>query len=186
VLSHADKRQRYDRDVMRTSHETSGNRATPRGSYASSGPAGGRPASGLSRRRTHFRGPPPSFYRSGGWGTQGPKRQAAQEEASSATYTGSDRHQQGTMGGGMGGMGPGQRPFGHDYDVPHFDREGHFRTHTNHERRRQSKRSEGYVPVGSETSTLSNFIFVGTIVSLGILIPSFLFEKMTRKNRHEK
>jgi hypothetical protein len=86
----------------------------------------------------------------------------------------------------MGGMGPGQRPFGFDYDVPHFDREGHFRTHTNHERRRQSKRSKGYVPVGSETSTLANFIFVGTIVSLGILIPSFLFDKMTRKNRQEK
>jgi hypothetical protein len=183
VLGHADKRQRYDRDVMRTSHESHSGRATPRGSYASSGPAGGRPASGLSRRRTHFRGPPPSFYRSGVWGAQGAKRQAAQEEASSAAYAGAQGHQQGAMGGGMG---PGQQPFGHDNDVPHFDREGHFRTHTNHERRRQRKRSEKYVPAGTESSTLANFIFVGSIISLGILIPSLVFEKMTGKNKQEK
>jgi hypothetical protein len=185
VLGHADKRQRYDRDIMRSSNEASSGRATPRGSYASSGPAGGRPASGLSRRRTHFRGPPPSFYRSGGWGNQGAKRQAAQEEASFAAYTGSDGHKQGATGGGMG---PRQQPFEHGNDVPHFDRERHFRTHTNHERRRQSRRSESYVSVGPESSTLANFIFVGTIVSLGILIPSFLFERTTRKNtsRQEK
>jgi hypothetical protein len=85
-------------------------------------------------------------------------------------------------------MGPGQQPFGHDNinDVPHFDREGHFRTHKNHERRRQSKRSENYVPAGPESSTLANFIFVGSIISLGILIPSLVFDKMTRKNKHEK
>ncbi|KAH6655673.1 hypothetical protein BKA67DRAFT_245387 [Truncatella angustata] len=31
-------------------------------------------------------------------------------------------------GFGAGGMGPGQDPFGHREDVPHFDREGHERT----------------------------------------------------------
>jgi hypothetical protein len=33
---------------------------------------------------------------------------------------------------------------------------------------------------------LANFIFVGSIISLGILIPSLVFEKMTRTNKQEK
>jgi hypothetical protein len=154
--------------------------ATPRGSYHSSGPVGGRPASGLSRRRTHFRGPPPSFYRSGGWGTQGAKRQAAQEEGLSAAYRAAEGSQHG------GGMGPGQRPFGHGNDVPHFDRDGHFRTHSNQEKRRQSRLSKGFIPTGAGSSTLADFFFVGGIISLGVLLPSWLFERMTRKNNVER
>ena len=154
--------------------------ATPRGSYHSSGPVGGRPASGLSRRRTHFRGPPPSFYRSGGWGTQGAKRQATQEEGSSAAYTATKGSQQ------EGGMGPGQRPFGHGNDVPHFDRDGHFRTHSNQEKRRQSRLSRGFVPTGAGSSTVADFFFVGGIISLGVLLPSWLFERMIRKKNVEQ
>jgi curved DNA-binding protein CbpA len=184
VLGHSEKRQRYDRDVVGTGHGSSSSRSrtTPRGSYASSGPAGGRPASGLSRRRTHFQGPPPSFYRSGGWGAHRAKRQAAQEEASSTAYASAG----GSQTGVGGGTGPGQRPFGHDNDVPHFDREGHFRTHTNQEQRRQRRMSQGYTPTGPESSTLANFIFVSSIISLGVLIPTFFFEKMTRNRKQEK
>lgn len=176
MLGHSEKRQRYDRDVMRSGHESSSSRsrATPRGSYASSGPAGGRPASGLSRRRTHFQGPPPSFYRSGGWGAHGAKRQAAHEESSSTAYASAGGSQ---TGGTRGGMGPGQRPFGYDNDVPHFDREGHFRTHTNQEQRRQRRMSQGYTPRGPENSTLANFIFVGSIISLGVFIPTLFFRE---------
>src|SRR5450432_1534364 len=66
ILGHADKRHRYDGEAIRTGQGPSYSDTAPRGSYHSSNPAGGRPASGLSRRRTQFRGPPPSFYRSGG------------------------------------------------------------------------------------------------------------------------
>ena len=179
MLRHADKRQRYDRDVMRTKYESPVTHAAPQGSYASSGPAGGRPASGLSRRRTHFRGPPPSFYRSGGWGAQGTKRQAAHDETSSAAYTGAFGHQKVSMGGRKDS---GKHPVWQDNDVPHFDRDGHFRTHTNHEQRRQSKRPQNDAPAGPESSTLANFLFVGSIISMGIFIPSLVLEKMNRKN----
>lgn len=162
---------------MGMGRESAPGHATPKGSYHSSGPAGGRPASGLSRRRTHFTGPPPSFYRSGGWGSQGAKRQAAQEEGASASYRGAEGHSRGPMGAGMG---PGQQPFGPDNDVPHFDREGHFRTHTNHERRRQSRRSREHIPLDPERSTLGNFVLLGGIISLGLFIPSFLFERLMR------
>lgn len=168
---------------MRTSHESLNNSTSLRGSYHSSGPAGGRPASGLSRRRTHFKGPPSSFYQSGGWGTHTAKRQAAAEEASSTAYSGTDRSQ---AGAGSDRMGSGQQPFWHDNDVPHFNREGHFRTHTNQEQRRQRRVSKGYVQKGPESSTLGNFIFVGSIISLGVFIPSFLFEKMAQNRKHEK
>ncbi|EXJ77687.1 hypothetical protein A1O3_09916 [Capronia epimyces CBS 606.96] len=64
VLADPEKRKRYDRDVMRThahrhphgSHSSHHHRATH---------AGHRPPSGLSRRRSAFKGPPPSFYAHG-------------------------------------------------------------------------------------------------------------------------
>ncbi|KAF7512428.1 hypothetical protein GJ744_001363 [Endocarpon pusillum] len=66
ILADPGRRKRYDRDVLRVHqqqqqqhhHQQSQSRA---GSYA-----GSRPASGLSKRRGTFRGPPPSFYAHGG------------------------------------------------------------------------------------------------------------------------
>jgi hypothetical protein len=82
-------------------------------------------------------------------------------------------------------MGLGQKPFGDANDVPHFDREGHFRTHENHRQRWARRRraiEEGYIPAGEvPRGTLANFLFVGAIISLGIFIPSFIFEKLTLK-----
>lgn len=180
MLGQPEKRLQYDRDVLRTAH--SGN-SSPRGSFYSSGPVGGRPASGLSRRRTHFKGPPPSFYRSGGWGNQGAKRQRAHSEGSSTAYMGADGAFQSST---AGGMGPGQQPFGPSSNVPHFDREGHFRTHMNNENRRRRRMSDAYIPNEPGSGVWANFLLVSTIVSVGILLPSFLFERMTRKNRSDK
>jgi len=183
VLGTPEKRLRYDRDVMRTS--PSGSHSHPaHGSYHSSNPAGGRAPSGLSRRRTHFHGPPPSFYRSGGWGTQGAKRSEAQQNSTSGASAAGEGMHHGSPGGGMG---HGQNPFGHTTEVPHFDREGHFRTHTNHERRqRQRRMSESFIPLEPGPSTLSNFLFVTGIVSLGILIPSFIFERLRRDKKDKE
>ncbi|PBP21716.1 DnaJ domain-containing protein [Diplocarpon rosae] len=165
------KRQEYDRSLelhSQKSHSNLHSQHHPHGSHYSSGPAGGRPASGLSKRRTQFRGPPPSFYRSGGWGEQSAKRRAAHDSHAETA--------------GEPGMGPGQTPWGHDEsnDVPHFDREGHHRTQEKHSRRwhRRKGMEDRQVPAGDmPRSMLANFLFVGGVLSLGILVPSLLFGK---------
>lgn len=84
-------------------------------------------------------------------------------------------------------MGPGQRPFGHENDVPHFDRERHFRTHENQQNRwQQRKRDSGWgeIPTGHEPrSTLANFLFVSAIIGLGVFIPGLIFERFASKKR---
>jgi hypothetical protein len=89
-------------------------------------------------------------------------------------------------------MGPGQSPFGQgaEDDVPHFDREGHFNTHkrnsARYQRRRERNMAEGYVPSGdAPRGTLANFLFVGGIISLGVFVPSLLFERRVRKKGKE-
>lgn len=88
------------------------------------------------------------------------------------------------------GMGPGQKGWRHDdlNDVPHWDREGHFRTQERHSRRWQRRRGnedrnfDGDVP----RSMLANFFFVGGIISLGIFVPTLIFEKLTRREKGVK
>lgn len=117
-------------------------------------------------------------------GTQGEKRQAAQDNGAPGAET--PNHGTGTAGGVGGGMGPGQRPWDHGNDVPHFDKEGHFRTHDNYDRRRKRRISEDYIPERETRGTLANFLFVGGIISLGVFVPSYLFERFTRKTKSEK
>jgi hypothetical protein len=87
-------------------------------------------------------------------------------------------------------MGTGQAPFGQglENDVPHFDREGHLNTQRRHSERWKKRREGEWVPSGeSPRSTLANFLFVGGIISLGIFVPSFVFEKMVKgKGRDER
>ncbi|KAI0134221.1 hypothetical protein BJ170DRAFT_191022 [Xylariales sp. AK1849] len=187
TLSSAEKRSRYDRDTLglhRSSHQGR------RGSYSStSSQAGGRPATGLSRRRTTFTGPPPSFYRSGGWGSHGAKRSAAQDDStggasassssSSSSAHAKDHHNDGAWatsgsgGFGAGGMGPGQDPFRHRDDVPHFDREGHERTgRRTEERRWRRMRVDGEdVRVESERGPTGMFLVIGGVLALSFLGP---------------
>ena len=160
------------------------------GSYSSSGPAGGRPASGLSRRRTQFRGPPPSFYRNGGWGEHSEKRQSAQDNASRAGEAAKEAFEAGRTRGEeprAGGMGPGQHPFGHWSDVRHWDREGHLRTHQRAESRTQRRRKDGdIIPNTLPPSMLAQFFFIGGIISLGIFVPSYIFERLTSTKNRDK
>jgi curved DNA-binding protein CbpA len=194
ILSHAEKRMHYDREFLPRTQSSSSVSTTPRGSYSNSGPAGGRPPSGLSRRRTHFKGPPPSFYRNGGWGNQHAKRQAAHDETvhNSTAQGAHDHHgetaESAAANAARGGMGPGYTAWADMNNAPHFDREGHFRTHenirSNNERRRQ--RPEHLIPDTPPSSMLANFLFVSAILSLGLFIPSYIFERMTRKGSPEK
>ena len=166
VLGHADKRAHYDRDVMRRA--PGGHNHRHRGSHhstaaAGTSPAGGRPASGLSRRRGTFTGPPPSFFRSGGWGAQGAKRRAAHEEST------------GGGGGGVGGMGPGQDPYGRREEVPHFDREAHERTQRRVDERRARRMAGRGVTIGPDTGIAAGFFLVSGAIVAAVFFPFLAF-----------
>ena len=119
----------------------------------------------MSRRRTQFKGPPPSFYRSGGWGTQGEKRKAhAQQEGEGGAAAAEE-----PRGGGMG-YGQGQAGWN---DVPHFDREGHYRTQEHQDMRRQKRMQQeaGLGEYAEGGSLLAKFVLVCGVVGCAVLIP---------------
>ena len=162
VLGVPEKREKYDRETGGSSRHASPH---PRSS-STSAPFGSRPASGLSRRRTQFRGPPPSFFRNGGWGSQGARRTSGARPAADNTASARVDSDQATHSRGTGAAEDsfGTRPFD---DVPHFDREGHFRAQ---ERREQSRK--GRIQTGAShqyrggSNLLLNFLVVGGVVSL--------------------
>ncbi|KAI9642794.1 hypothetical protein NHQ30_008527 [Ciborinia camelliae] len=179
ILGTPAKRQAYDREHHIHSHAHGTAHRHPQGSYSSSGPAGGRPATGLSRRRTQFRGPPPSFYRSGGWGEHSAKRRAAQDNGA----PGAEAPPNTGMGGGMG---TGQMPWGPEGDVPHFDKRAHTQTHDNVDRRRRRRMSQHFIPADEERSTFTNFVILSAVISLSVAIPSYIYERMTGAGRPKK
>ncbi|CVL11443.1 uncharacterized protein FPRN_07853 [Fusarium proliferatum] len=194
VLSDKTRRAAYDRDVLRLHHHPPQTHFH-HGSYHSHQP-GGRAPSGLSRRRGTFRGPPPSFYRSGGWGEQADKRRKAHEESTGGRSTstheqgGSHSRQKSPWGdpfsheSSHGGMGPGDDPFGHQNDVPHFDKAGHTRTHRREDQRRKDRRQRsamGDDDIGFEaqTTTTGHFIIISGILATAILAPLIYIQFMS-------
>ncbi|KAF2840768.1 DnaJ-domain-containing protein [Patellaria atrata CBS 101060] len=166
VLGSPEKRAVYDRELAReehSHHNHHGGAPGNRGSYFG-GHAGSRPASGLSRRRTTFRGPPPSFYQSGGYGAHSAKRESHRPNAhheSSEFHTAEEA--------ASGGFGPGQGQAGYDHDVPHWNREGHFRTqesvlerHTRMKKERDERRR--VAEEETRENLILRFIVVGGIV----------------------
>ena len=173
VLGTPQKRERYDRDIQGV--QGANWSKAPQGSHSSySTPFGSRPASGLSRRRTQFKGPPPSFYRSGGWGAQGSKRQAPAEEPGTAE-TGEPRG---------GGFGPGQGQAGFN-DVPHFDRERHHRTQEQQDERRRRRIEDESVGFTEGSSVLFQFLLITTVVTFALSIPSLLDGSRASRKKDE-
>jgi len=172
VLGSPQKRAKYDRDNQRSHGPPA---STRRGSHSSaSTPFGSRPASGLSKRRSQFKGPPPSFYTSGGWGAQGNKRQS-QAEASGSASTGGPRG---------GGFGPGQGQSGFDY-IPHFDREGHHRTQEEQDRRRRRRLEEESVAYAEGGSMALKFFVLTAVVMFAFSIPSMFDGGFDRRRRKD-
>lgn len=159
MLSHAEKRARYDRDVLRRRHNNPGKHNTPHAHQHATGPAGGRPASGLSRRRGTFKGPPPSFFRSGGWGSQSAKRKAAHEESTG-------------YGGNTGGMGPGSDPLHRTTRTPGFDSEAHEAQQRRQQERMASRR--GVETPIVDAGLLFRFVVVGGIIAAVAYIPYWM------------
>lgn len=212
ILGNAEARARYDRDVLRLHQRAhQHDHAGPRGSYSSTGPAGSRPASGLSRRRGTFRGPPPSFYRSGGWGSHGARRAAAHEEstggAGNTTGSSSSSSQSYARDGdgaqhespnwytshSAGGMGPGQDPFGKGSsgaDIPHFGRAAqaaHTRTQEWVAARRARNSDGGGSPseASSDFSQLGGFFAVLGVLGVAVGLP-YLVARVSTSGRKEK
>ncbi|MCJ1476681.1 hypothetical protein MMC13_005349 [Lambiella insularis] len=181
TLGSPSKRERYDRDVLRTSAPS----APPhrQGSHhSSSTPFGSRPASGLSKRRTRFHGPPPSFYRSGGWGAHGAKRAAEQgggagpSESASGAASGQGNPGYAFRGGATrqgGGFSPGQGPPEYTAwsDVPHFNQEGHRWTQEQQElRRRRRMDAESLDADRAAPGMLFNFLLISGVVGFASLM----------------
>ncbi|KAF5026194.1 hypothetical protein F66182_1758 [Fusarium sp. NRRL 66182] len=204
VLSDKTRRAAYDRDVLRLHHHPPQTHAH-RGSYHSHQP-GGRAPSGLSRRRGTFRGPPPSFYRSGGWGDQADKRRRAHEESTGGGGASSHQHsaphhqhqhQQSPWGdpfshesSAHGGMGPGDDPFGHQNDVPHFDRAGHTRTHRREDQRRKDRRykravGDDDIEFEAQTTITGHFFIISGILIATIMAP-LVYIQLMRFGRQKK
>lgn len=169
VLSDPHSRAAYDRDVVRLHHHP---HDRPHGSYHS---AGGRSPSGLSRRRGTFRGPPPSFYRSGGWGEQEEKRRKAHEESTGTggMGDGASSHQNANSNpwasaqshyNPYGGMGPGSDPFHHASAGSHFDKASHTRTQSREDQRRSHRARQAMgtkgVQYDEETSVVGHFLII--------------------------
>jgi len=172
VLGSAPKRERYDRDLQRSQSASSHNHH--RGSHSSSSSSfGSRPASGLSRRRSQFSGPPPSFYRSGGWGQQASKRQSQ----AGASGTGEARGE---------GYGPGQEQAGFGNDVPHFDRHGHSRTQEQQDHRRRRRLQQERVEHSEGGSTFVKFALTAAVVTFAFSVPSWFDSTTDRRRRKDK
>lgn len=133
VLGNASKRAVYDRDhgfhQVHASAAPGHSHAHPMGSHSSY--AGSRPASGLSKRRSAFHGPPPSFYEQGGYGGTGRR---------------GDGFAAGKAGPSKFSSGEGRTADPEDWEgfirrnpLNHFNAQGHFRTQAAEDRRRRDR-----------------------------------------------
>ncbi|KAJ5790495.1 uncharacterized protein N7518_007506 [Penicillium psychrosexuale] len=137
VLGNDSKRAVYDRDHgFHSAHHASPGQSHshqhPMGSHSSY--AGSRPASGLSKRRSAFHGPPPSFYEQGGYGATGRQAQGRAPAGGASEF------------GASAGAGTKQddpedwEGFIHRNPLHHFNAQSHFRTQAAEDRRRSNRR----------------------------------------------
>jgi curved DNA-binding protein CbpA len=189
TLSVPEKRAQYDAQMHqsdRRSAARAGGNAYPQGSYSSAA-FGSRPASGLNKKRSTFRGPPPSFYQAGGYGQHGAKR---------AEYAHHNPHAEGAQeapnesyGDFGGGFGPGQQKQGHG--VPHFDDRRHKETHDSVNehiwaRRRRAARTGRTREEYEKGDMLLNFVMVSSVIGLiGISAKFFNDRNEAKHHKHD-
>ncbi|KAJ4294631.1 hypothetical protein N0V90_008322 [Kalmusia sp. IMI 367209] len=185
VLSVPEKRAQYDATLQQSQSHAHWGRGGhhPHGSHSSASYAsfaGSRPASGLNKKRSTFRGPPPSFYKSGGYGRHGAKR----AEYASHQHTGDKTEQDAgpESYGGFGGFAPGQT--GQGNEVPHFDDRKHKETHDQvyeHISARRKRTRAAEIPDEVDRGgMLANFIMVSGVVAIAGMVT-----KMFSSNKEE-
>jgi hypothetical protein len=185
-----EKRAQYDSKLHQSERRGAGwgqSNGYPQGSYSSAA-FGSRPASGLNKKRSTFRGPPPSFYKSGGYGSHGAKRA---EYANHNPYAEGQESQEApsdSYGDFGGGFGPGQQKQGHE--VPHFDDKRHKETHDSVNehiwaRRRRTQRTVRVEEDYSRGGMLLNFVIVSSVIGLvGMTAKIFGDRNEARHNKH--
>ncbi|KAJ5081557.1 hypothetical protein NUU61_009821 [Penicillium alfredii] len=186
VLGNASKRASYDRDHgfhhLHHHHHHHGRAPGqhPMGSHSSytanlhhqrgESYAGSRPASGLSKRRGPFRGPPPSFYEQGGAG------------AGSAGAGGFASSSAGTSQRAAHGFDPEDPTAFIDRNpLGHFNARGHFRTQTAEDARRRERRTRAmratirdeYIGGGPGDFVLRFLVVCGSLVVAGAMTGLF-------------
>lgn len=158
ILSDPDKRKRYDRDVIhvhqRHHHGHHGSHSH-RGSYA-----GSRPASGLSKRRSTFHGPPPSFYAQGGYGKNSHRHKAGPHPGSRPNVANRQRQNESATG---------PRPFTDQPLTQDFNSDSVRRTQAAEDSRRLSRRQAALASAQKEMAHSHDF-WVRVIVVLGIFV----------------
>lgn len=170
VLGTPSKRASYDLTINPVSHAHSQYSPIQRGSYSSTNPAGGRSPNGLSRRRTRFYGPPPSFHRNGGWGEFSEKRRGASESQHRKAEKPHVRPAQFETSGETR-SGPAYNQHKSD-DVLHFDKLSHLRTHGNYQKRQaRSKREVEESELEYARGIAGPFMTVVGILSVGFCLP---------------
>lgn len=189
VLSVPEKRAQYDAQFSRSQSKGvrwgRGGGDHPSGSFSSASFTGSRPASGLNKKRSTFRGPPPSFYKSGGYGRHSAKR----AEHAHQQYAGAAGGEEGVgqeSYGGFAGFGPGQTHQGSE--VPHFDDRRHKETHDNvyehiYARRRRTRPSEAQEEF-DRGGMVANFLMVSGVVAI-IAMTAKIFSDEDRARRRD-
>ncbi|KIW52614.1 hypothetical protein PV05_08244 [Exophiala xenobiotica] len=168
VLANPEKRKRYDRDVFHVHHS---HRAHHPHSHSHSHAArktyaGHRPATGLSRRRSVFKGPPPSFYAHGKPSPNTTAQAQAHAEAGPGPY------QAGTFNAGA--------YTDTDPAFAGFDPQSTYKTQTHEDYRRANRRAAELAALRAAAAEEDNFwgrfIIVSAIivasVSVGTIVVS--------------
>jgi curved DNA-binding protein CbpA len=158
VLADPEKRKRYDRDVMRARQQEDRFHGRQHSGSRSGTYAGHRPASGLSKRRSVFKGPPPSFYAHGGAATGSPdhaRAQARAQENAGQEYTA------GTFNAGEYSDDPNAS----------FDSRATYKTQTHEDYRRTNRRQAELAAVQAsveEDHFWMRFIIVSGVIAVSV------------------
>lgn len=141
----------------------------------------------MNKKRSTFRGPPPSFYKTGGYGRHGAKRA---EYAYSNTQEGGEAYKDAGREsyGEWGGFGPGQQKQGNE--VPHFDNIRHKETHDNVNehiwaRRKKLRRNIKVEEEWEKGNMVVNFLAVSSVIAL-IGVTAKVFESRHESHRKAK
>ena len=155
VLGNEEKRRKYDRDVMGARNRVRGGPGNEGrgGTYA-----GSRPASGLSKRKGVFRGPPPSYF--------GRKQASGSSAAGNTSGQGQDQYE--------GAYGP-TSSFAQTGD---FDSAGVYKTQTFEDMKRNARRQAAAQQAIQDFESSSDFwvrfVMVTTIVVGGVAISGLI------------
>jgi hypothetical protein len=183
TLGVPEKRAQYDAQIHQSERRGRSD-GYPQGSYSSAA-FGSRPASGLNKKRSTFRGPPPSFYQSGGYGRHGAKRAEYAHHNPNAEGQESQAAPNESYGDFGGGFGPGQQKQGHQ--VPHFNDRKHKETHDSVNehiwaRRRRTTRTVRTEDEYAKGDMLLNFVMVSGVIGLVGMSAKFFGDRNEAKH----